>query len=310
MRDLDLESSLDFLTEHGYVVLEGLLDQSSLEQISNEVDRIFDQEREIPYDPGDGPLLTDDRAIEAYLGKSYEVSEAELARVMRRIRHTRALNYGTPWPVPPAELNESFIHLPTLFDHDRSQRIWNLPSKTALCSPLIENPTLLKLIRAILGPDCLLSDISVTSIGPDTNGGAWHVDAPLTQMPDPLPEAPLTVENVWLLDDFTAHHGATRVVPGSHRLRKKSDWSYDPLEGEATLTAPVGSMAVWISNTWHRSGPNSTTQSRRAILSYYCRSWVKPFSDYPASIQWEMAEAFSPTARYLLGWSASGPTRG
>lgn len=53
-RDLDLESAVGFLTEHGYVVLEGMLDQSSLEQISNEVDRIFAQEREAPYDPGDG----------------------------------------------------------------------------------------------------------------------------------------------------------------------------------------------------------------------------------------------------------------
>jgi ectoine hydroxylase-related dioxygenase (phytanoyl-CoA dioxygenase family) len=112
------------------------------------------------------------------------------------------------------------------------------------------------------------------------------------------------------LDDFTANNGATRVVPGSHLSRRKPQWSGGAMEGEITLTAPAGSVAIWLSNTWHRSGPNMTDQPRRAILSYYCRSWIKPFSDFPAGIPPTKARSFSPTLRYLLGYSARGPVRG
>ena len=95
---------------------------------------------------------------------------------------------------------------------------------------LIEDPVLLQLVREVLGQDCLLSDISATSIGPNSGGsGAWHIDA---QLPEPLPEILLSVQNVWILDDFTAENGATRVVPGSHISRKKPKWGYDSLEGE------------------------------------------------------------------------------
>ena len=163
--------------------------------------------------------------------------------------------------------------------------------------------------RGVLGDDCVLSDISVNSIGPHTEGAAWHVDAPLGQLPEPLPEFPLTLQNVWMLDDFTAENGATRVVPGSHKRRRRPAWAGGRMEDEVILTAPAGSMAVWLSNTWHRVGPNSTDYPRRAILCYYDRSWIKPFSDYRTSIPRELLERYSPTLRYLLGFSANGLVR-
>jgi len=113
-----------------------------------------------------------------------------------------------------------------------------------------------------------------------------------------------------MLDEFSTENGATRVVPRSHRMKKKPPWGYDTIDGEVILTAPAGSVAVWLSQTWHRSGPNHTDCPRRAVLSYYSRSWVKPFTDFTRTMTREVAESFSPTARYLLGWSAFGPNRG
>ena len=308
--DLDLESALGYLNEHGYVVIEGLLGQTELEQVRGEIEDIYAREREAPFDPGDGDETPDDAALEEYLFTGYKITEAERDRLMRRIRHTRELNHGTPWPVPPQRMNKSFLHVPTLFDYDKSQRVMNLPKKMGTCGRLIEDPTVLRLVRAVLDEDCVLSDISATSIGPHTDGGAWHIDVPLTQLPEPLPEIPLTMQNAWMLDDFTAENGATRIVPGSHLTRKKPTWGYEPIDGEIILEAPAGSVAIWISNTWHHSGPNFTDRPRRAILGYYCRSWIKPHSNYAASLSADVAQRYSPTARYLLGWSASGPERG
>ena len=310
-----LEASRNHLAQHGYVVLPELLSRDEVETIGHRLNELFAQERQVPFEPQNEPATdTDDSAAVAeladFLSSNYAISRAELDRLIKRVLHTRAHELQTPWPVDIAEVNKLFLHLPTLFDEDRSQRIWNLPNKLDAAAGLIEHPAILELVRDTLGAGCVLSDCSATSIGPHTTGGAWHVDVPLGQLDEPLPDFPLTTQNAWMLDDFTADNGATRVVPGSHLSRRKPQWSEGAMEGEITLTAPAGSVAIWLSNTWHRSGPNVTDQPRRAILCYYCHSWIKPFSDYPAGIPPAKARSFSPSLRYLLGYSARGPVRG
>ena len=306
---MDFEAALTHLNEHGYVVLKNILPVEKVAAFREAVDSLFDQERENPFDPEEAPSAPEDAEIEAYFAEGYPVSEAELARLMRRIRHTRLLNHGTPWPVSPADVLKLFLHLPTLFDHDRSQRIWNLLVKGDIFPELIEDPTMLCLVRAVLGQDCVLSACTATSVGPHTKGGAWHVDVPLGQLPEPLPDFPLTTQNAFMLDDFTEENGATRLVPGSHKTRKKPEWQEHggQQKDEIALTGPAGSLALWLSNTWHRHGPNSTDRPRRAVLAYYCRSWIKPFTDFRTLVPPEQAARYSPQARYLMGFSSNPP---
>ena len=58
------------------------------------------------------------------------------------------------------------------------------------------------------------------------------MDAPLTILPELLPDIILAVQTVWILDKFTTDNGATCVVPGSHRTLKKPSWGYDPIEDD------------------------------------------------------------------------------
>ncbi len=309
---VDFEAALAHLNEHGYVVLKNVLPAEKVVALREAVDTLFAQEKENPFDPGDTASAPEDAEMEAYLAESYPVSEAELARLMRRVRHTRFLNHGTPWPVAPQDVLKLFLHLPTLFDQDRSQRIWNLPAKGDIFPELIENLTVLHLVRAVLGQDCVLSECSATSVGPHTEGGAWHQDVPLGQLPEPLPDFPLCTQNAFMLDHFTEENGATRLVPGSHKTRRKPGWQKhgDQQVNEIALTGGAGSLALWLSNTWHRHGPNSTDGPRRAVLSYYCRSWIKPFTDFRALIAPEQVSRYSPLARYLMGFSSNPPIRG
>ena len=308
---IDSEEAVTYLLEHGYVLIENMLPNNQLIGIRDSIAEIFAAEIESPFDPGDGPVSDGDDLLSEYMSDSYMISDGEHQRVMRRIRYSRSKSMDTPWPVEPKEMNKSFMHLPLLFDYDKSQRIMNIPAKLKETELLIEHPLMMSLVRDVLGSDCVLSDLSATSIGPHTDeGGAWHIDAPLTQMPDPLPDLPLTVQNAWILDDFTDENGSTRVLPKSHLFRKKPAWGYDDQEGEIILTAPAGSMAMWLSQTWHRSGPNTTNYPRRALLGYFCRSWIKPFSDYTRAVPREIMEKYSPNARYLMGWGAFAPTRG
>ena len=307
----DLESLAAQLADDGYVVIENVIPDDELAELKATTDELFATNLESPYDPGDGPSHPQDAELEAYITEMYPtVEQGEIDRVMRINRYHRHHNADTPWPVPPEDVPKNFVYLPDIFEGGTLQFVGNLPARSPIYGPLIEHPTVLALTRSILGEDCVLSDTSATSLGPGTKGGAWHVDAPLGQFPEPLPEFPITTQNAWMLDDFTVENGATRVAPGSHKLRKKPPWGMGELEGEISLTAPAGSVAIWLSNTWHRASPNSTSKPRPAILCYYTRSWCKPYANYPAGMSDEQAKGFSETARYLLGYSAGPVVRG
>ena len=74
-----------------------------------------------------------------------------------------------------------------------------------------------------------------------------------------------------MLTDFTIENGCTRVVPMSHRSRRKS-----PPEGleEAGLIQPVegsaGSVVLWHSGLYHQGGPNTSKDAVRVGLNIAC----------------------------------------
>ena len=306
MKQLDLQALQRQLAEEGYAVIENVLDAAQLEQARERVASLMAAERADPF-PLDDERHEDDDDILAYYKRHYTVSDMEARRMVARVHQYRRDNENTRWPVPINKVSKNFLHLPTLFDDDKSQRVWNLLNKAPDMIPLIEHPVVLPMVRSVMGQDCNLHDFQATSIGPGTGGGAWHVDAPLGQIAEPLPEFPLTLQNVWMLDDFTADNGATRVMPRSHKLRKSPPWGSGPLDGEVTLTAPAGSVAIWLSNTWHRSGPNHTDRERRAILCNYNVSWLRGFADFTSTLPAGVAAALSHDARYLLGYGARAP---
>ena len=306
MKQLDLQALQRQLAEEGYAVIENVLDAAQLEQARERVASLMAAERADPF-PLDDERHEDDDDILAYYKRHYTVSDMEAQRMVARVHQYRRDNENTRWPVPINKVSKNFLHLPTLFDDDKSQRVWNLLNKAPDMIPLIEHPVVLPMVRSVMGQDCNLHDFQATSIGPGTGGGAWHVDAPLGQIAEPLPEFPLTLQNVWMLDDFTADNGATRVMPRSHKLRKSPPWGSGPLDGEVTLTAPAGSVAIWLSNTWHRSGPNHTDRERRAILCNYNVSWLRGFADFTSTLPAGVAATLSNEARYLLGYGARAP---
>ena len=308
---IDIEKHIHDLHKNGYTVVEGLLNDNELNELQNEMDKQIERQFNDPYDPGDGPSHPDDDEIEAYYRASYpSCPEKEYKRIMRLIRYTRHQNYDTPWCVPFDQVLKNFSHRPAIEDGGKTIYVHELAPRAPIFSRLAEDPNLLKLSRSVLGADCILADVSGNSLGSNTPGGSWHVDAPLGQFPEPLPDFDLTTQNIWMVTDFTAENGATRVVPGSHKSRKKPPWQEGEMEGEVTLTGPAGSMAIWLSSTWHRPGPNTTDDPRRAVLCYFSRSWIKGFSDFRPVITTEIAKKLSPTLRYLLGFASNPIVRG
>ena len=111
------------LLEHGYVVLEGLISADELTRLRVCLEGLMARERAEPFEPGDGPAYTgEDEQATRFAQRSWSrVSVAEQERLRRRMRHTRAENFDTPWPVGIAEVCSCFRHFPTLYDDDRAR---------------------------------------------------------------------------------------------------------------------------------------------------------------------------------------------
>jgi ectoine hydroxylase-related dioxygenase (phytanoyl-CoA dioxygenase family) len=306
---VDTAKARAHLKEHGYAVIPDLVDRATVADLKARVDRLLEHERAHPFDPCDGPALpTDDGYCSEYGPFVADKDEAE--RVKKRIRADRAREFDTPWPVPPREVCISFFHLPTIFDQGRSQRIFNLINKDAAFAPLIEHPVVLDIMDAELGRDAVLLDVSINSVGAHTDSGGWHIDSPISMVPEPLPNFTLAIQTVWMLDDFTEANGATHVVSGSHLTLKQPPRGRGAQETEVVLEAPAGSLAIWLSQSWHRHGANVTDRPRTGLIAQYGRAWVKPFVDLRSPLTPEFAAKLSPRLRYMMGCNANAPVRG
>jgi ectoine hydroxylase-related dioxygenase (phytanoyl-CoA dioxygenase family) len=168
----------------------------------------------------------------------------------------------------------------------------------------------LEVMEHELGRDLIVLDMSVNHVGPRTNSAGWHVDSPLTQIAEPLPNFTLSIQTAWMLDDFTIDNGATHVATGSNHTQRKPPSGQTALDSETVVEGPAGSVAMWLSQTWHRHGANVTDSPRTGVIIQYGRSWVKPFVDLRTPIDHAQATAFSPRLRYMLGCNASAPVRG
>ena len=152
---------------------------------------------------------------------------------------------------------------------DTNQRVWNVLSRDPLFEDLAFHPFALHFVRAVLGWPALLGNISANITGP--GGGEMVLHADQLFVPEPWPSEPQGMNVAWLLDDFVEANGATQYVPGSHRLNRAPR----PEEAEVEtipMAGPAGSIVVFESRVWHKTGFNRTTdQTRAGVFAWYTR---------------------------------------
>jgi ectoine hydroxylase-related dioxygenase (phytanoyl-CoA dioxygenase family) len=114
----------------------------------------------------------------------------------------------------------------------------------------------------------------------------------------------LMVNMLVMVDDFTLENGATKMVPGSHRVAERPD-DAEIERRTVRLVGPAGSIVLFDSNLWHSAAPNLTSGSRKALTLTFTRPFCKQQMDYPRMLgeDWPRDERM----RQLLGYNARVP---
>lgn len=183
-----------------------------------------------------------------------------------------------------------------VYEGGSNQRIWTLLNKGDEFGEVALDPTVGSLMSELLGPIFLLSNIDANIAGPGGNPMFLHADQSF--VPPPWPPYALVANAMWMLDEFTAENGATRVVPGSHLLGHGPDRAAE----SEPVCGPAGSVMVFDGRLWHQTGANVTDAERRhGILAYYCRPFMRTQENWFLSIDPSVLDR-EPKLRGLLGY--------
>jgi ectoine hydroxylase-related dioxygenase (phytanoyl-CoA dioxygenase family) len=148
-----------------------------------------------------------------------------------------------------------------------------LESRSPAFDICLTHPRIQAAIAHILRGDFTSSGVHARPNPPGFMHQALHAD---TDAPPPGASGlPHTANSIWMLDDFTAENGATRVIPGSHRApRRAGEALADPTAAhpdQVQLCAPAGSVAVYDGHLWHGAWMNRSDRPRANVTSFWRR---------------------------------------
>ncbi|WP_277481003.1 phytanoyl-CoA dioxygenase family protein [Catalinimonas alkaloidigena] len=152
-----------------------------------------------------------------------------------------------------------------------ADRLADLVNKDPIFDIFYTHPRVLAGVAHVLGRELKLSSLNYRAALPGFGQQKLHVDWHEIVAPADYK----VCNSIWLLDDFSAANGATRLVAGTHKNGKLPQ---DELEDqmathpeEIIIEAPAGTVVIFNSHTWHGGTTNRTDKARRAIHSYFCR---------------------------------------
>lgn len=187
--------------------------------------------------------------------------------------------------------------------NEHNVRVFYLLERDEIFRDLILNPTALDFVSTLLTDDFLISNFTANIALPGSKSMELHSDQGIV-VPEPWLQ-PWSVNVIWCLNDIDEENGATRYIPGSHKVQTTSELPENAAAKTVPFEAPAGSIVVMDGRVWHTSGANVSRSRERALLfGYYSRSFVRQQQNWLASLSPETLEAASPELRARLGVEA------
>lgn len=198
-----------------------------------------------------------------------------------------------------ARLEQDFDIKPSAnsFEGRHTVRIYNLLAHGEPFTRVPVHPSVLPVIEGVLDEGCLISSLSSIAIDPGETAQPIHADDMV--IPLEKPHAPIVCNSMWALTDFTEENGATRLIPGSHRLPNPDyGGDYASVPGEMAK----GSVLVWDGALWHGGGANRTDRRRMGVAMNYCAGFIRQQENQQLGLAPELVKTFEPRLQELVGY--------
>jgi fumagillin biosynthesis dioxygenase len=210
--------------------------------------------------------------------------------------------------VEKAEQRAGTAHDPRLDPNPFNLRVYNLPAVDPVFIELLRRDDVLGAVREVIGPNILISNFTANIALPGSGSMNLHSDQALVVPPPWL--HPWALNIIWCLDDVDEENGATRYLPGSHRVQKFEDLPDDAKDRTVPIAAPAGSFVVMEGRVWHTSGCNvSKDRQRRMLFGYYSTDFIRTQSNWNAALPQPVQESLDEEMRGLFGLGPAGNVR-
>ncbi|HIG43104.1 MAG: phytanoyl-CoA dioxygenase family protein [bacterium] len=166
-----------------------------------------------------------------------------------------------------------------------ARHLANLVNLDPMFFNVIDHNKVLPYIEAIMGHDLILGSLNARIVRPGDSSQILHSDIPLS-LHRYGKEAPVMMNTIWPLQDFTLDNGATRVVPGSHQSHLQEPPAGFDVKFEIPAIASAGSVIIINGQTWHGGGENKSSTGRVAMFGHYrIGQWMRfqcdPHDQFP-----------------------------
>lgn len=203
-----------------------------------------------------------------------------------------------------AELERTEDYTRTIGQFEMGQRrTCNLIAKGEMFVELAESRMLLELMRRVLGAGCLLNSMMALPLEPGSPEQPLHSDDQAIGLPRDF-RRPAICTAIFALTDFTNENGATRIIPGSHRLPRPLRWD-EPnrrLDAAVAVEVPAGNALVYSGAIYHGSGANHSGDVRIGLALSYCAGYLRPTENFQLGLPGSTLVKLSDTMLTLCGF--------
>ena len=214
--------------------------------------------------------------------------------------------------VPPALLDRARAELkpyldatpagPDEFTGRHTRRTGGLIARSETCRDVVMHPLVLDSVKGVLqhATTFHLHLTQVIAIGPGADVQMIHRDQWAFDF-FPFPTGyEVQCNTIWAMTDFTEENGATRLVPGSHRLEGRREFSQaDTVPGEM----PAGSVLFYTGALYHGAGANRSTEVRYGLNITYAVSWLRQEENQYLSVPADVARELPDPLLRLMGYA-------
>jgi ectoine hydroxylase-related dioxygenase (phytanoyl-CoA dioxygenase family) len=215
----------------------------------------------------------------------------QVAALRERVRAIEAETAGTPEELAD-DPEHSFLRTAGLLRLDPMFR--EVPIQSDV----------LEVVEGVLGEDFLLSTFSALDVEPHkSTRPPLHPDDARIPLGRPH-ERPIGCTCMWVITEFSAQSGGTRLIPGSHRAPLDLLFSQDAAAMEGLIQPDIapGSVLVFDHALFHGAADNHSDAWRLGLQVSYHAGWIRPYTNWFRSIPVEEVATYPRRLADLLGY--------